>query len=293
MQRRTFLMAAATAMAIGPSWLRRAFADASLGGRRTMRGALAAARERARVSGKPILVLVIPANPEEVDRRGVVLGGWLDGGVEEELVPLALCEVVCATMAEVGEVGSRGEEPLLVLLDGNKTVSLRAKLPADDYANDDRQRAIINGRVATLAGWTRREVMGPKILPERAKMLWEVLPKEELAPIEKKLARGELPSLAETDRAAALVAMAAGKDPRLQKQLADSVAARWEAGPPKGSHWAHYANCAEEVEAEGMQDLPETHSVGCGMGSIPPRSQRFLYFWTKPPRMLAKEEGGR
>ena len=121
MRRREFLGAttAAAVLASWPRWLRSAFADepsptpeaCEADRKKTAVAALARAWKRAQGAGKAVLVLVIPADPSAKYDRGHVFGELLNHGKPEQLAPLALAEVVCATMedlkAAIGRSGTK------------------------------------------------------------------------------------------------------------------------------------------------------------------------------------------
>ena len=54
----------------------------------------------------------------------------------------------------------------------------------------------------------------------------------------------------------------------------------WRATPPPGSHWARHSGCGPAT-VEGMKN--EGVGMLCGMGHVPEKSARFLYFFTRPP----------
>lgn len=116
MKRRAFLVGFAAA----PWWIRRAFGDASIGGARAGNGAVTRAP-----TTKPTLVLVVPRDDNERYERGSAFGEWLNHGSDAELAPLALVDVVCARASDYGVAGA----PLLVFVDGPRTVRLDGKLP--------------------------------------------------------------------------------------------------------------------------------------------------------------------
>lgn len=77
------------------------------------------------------------------------------------------------------------------------------------------------------------------------------------------------------------------------KELAAEVRARLVAKAPPGAHWARDSSCGFD-EVEGMSD-PEADnkiSMDCGMGHVPDKSARFLYFWNKTPARRALERNG-
>jgi hypothetical protein len=65
------------------------------------------------------------------------------------------------------------------------------------------------------------------------------------------------------------------------------------ATPPPGSHWATDSMCGFE-HVEGMTASEDNQvSIDCGMGAIPERSARFLYFWTRTPAQRYFDRQGR
>jgi hypothetical protein len=125
MNRRKFLGSAATAAVIAtwPGWLRRAFAGQSaLEQEAAGLAVLSEGYRRAQRAGKPLLVLVIPADAGQKYDRGRAFGEYLNHGSTEQLAPLALCEVVCAEMAKLRRLApAAGEdEPLMVLVETDR-----------------------------------------------------------------------------------------------------------------------------------------------------------------------------
>ncbi len=111
MKRRAFLASLATA----PLWIRRAFGDASVAA-------------PTRVTTKPTLVFVVPRDPRERSARAGAFGGFLNGGSDRELAPLALVDVVCAPASDFGVDG----EPLMLLVTGRSVRVLDSGSPAPD-----------------------------------------------------------------------------------------------------------------------------------------------------------------
>jgi hypothetical protein len=283
MRRRRFLAGAAAglAAALGPGWLTRAFGDASLersDGRAGARDAEAFERDRAREvqarlararrAGLPLLVLVVPRDDARKWERGQAFGEWLNHGSEAELAPLARVEVVCAAMRELPLDGGVVEdpEPWMVLIDPSGRAEprlLRAELPAyaeprariDPASSEDE---LFARRVATLAGLVRDALADPT-------------PAERAPPLAREVRR----------------------------RLVDR--------PPPGSHWAVSSGCGTDVEetpeeklareaeeraeeerqqraalAGGTISFRSNVSVrGCGMGHVPEKSRRFLWFFAR------------
>lgn len=72
-----------------------------------------------------------------------------------------------------------------------------------------------------------------------------------------------------------------GGDARKIEARAAGVRARLVKKPPSGAHWAHSSGCGTKVE--GVED---NMVVGCGMGHVPVKSQRFLYFFSVQDRRI-------
>jgi hypothetical protein len=117
MKRRAFIAGLATA----PWWIRRAFADASVGG-------VAMAGTRPTATPRPTLVLVVPLDAQVRWQRGAAFGVLLNQGSDRDLAPLALVDVVCASARDSGVV----DEPLMLLLVGDTVHRLDAPLPPRD-----------------------------------------------------------------------------------------------------------------------------------------------------------------
>jgi hypothetical protein len=235
---------------LGPVWLQRAFADSSVGA--PARAGLRRSELERKRRG-PTLVLIIPEDDDEKWNRGRAFGEWLNHGSDDDLAPLAHVEVVCAYAREVPSEGaSPGDEPLLAWLYRGQVRALDGTLPAYEdarvAARDDEK--VFRARVALLAGLVRDAIGTPP------------------------------PS--EVHARAALV----------RKRIVDG------GRPPAGSHWASYSGCGtkveetpEEIEAKRRRREAEQRAglflgerisvVGCGMGHVPEKSRRFLYFLTR------------
>jgi hypothetical protein len=58
---------------------------------------------------------------------------------------------------------------------------------------------------------------------------------------------------------------------------AAEVRARLCRKPPEGTHWAVASGCGSSIEG-----IPQTQHMACGMGHVPEKSRRFLYFFAIP-----------
>ncbi len=59
--------------------------------------------------------------------------------------------------------------------------------------------------------------------------------------------------------------------------------------PPTGSHWANASGCGPATVENMKDDSDEIVGYGCGMGHLPAKSSRFLYFFAKTPQQMARE----
>src|SRR5688572_25701231 len=106
MRRRAFLggvAAAGAAIAAWPSWLQRAFAQDRPGAEDSL-AVLSGAYRRAQRAGKPLLVIVIPADDAQKYGRGTAFGELLNFATDDRMALLAMCEVVCAPIASVRQL---------------------------------------------------------------------------------------------------------------------------------------------------------------------------------------------
>lgn len=75
---------------------------------------------------------------------------------------------------------------------------------------------------------------------------------------------------------AGLLRRALGEADKQAQALAADVRAKLTKRPPRGARWGRSYGCGTEIEGE-----VEQMAIGCGMGHIPAKSQRFLYFFAK------------
>lgn len=249
MKRRRMLQAASVgvAAALWPSWLRDAFADGAAcdtpgGGALARVAALAAAYRGAREAGKPLLVFVIPEADMEKWARGRVFGELLNHGSDVQLAPLARVEVACATMADLKKlVPTAGAGEPLMVL-----------------VSTDRVPAAVRQLDAELPQY-------PSAFRYDEHETWEQREKKEDAISDQRIAV-----------MAGLLRNALGADDAHAATLAKEVRQRLTVKPPRGVKWAKSYGCGTDIEGEADQ-----FGVACGMGHVPKKSQRFLYFFTK------------
>jgi hypothetical protein len=253
-KRRHFLGAAGTglAMSLWPSFLREAFGDScEVDGQHhapaRQAAMVAAAFRRAGEAGKPLLVLVVPASDGDKYDRGEMFGELLNFGTDQDLAPLARAEVVCATMED-----------------------LRKIVPAAG------------------AGEPLMVLVQTSVFPATARPLTAVLPQQESvrrAPGNKTWEEIQRDEDAVSDRRIALLGgllrSALGWDGRGAERLAEIARKNLTKKPPPGAHWAKGSGCGTEIEG-----VAESMMFACGMGHVPRKASRFLYFFSLPSRRL-------
>ncbi|APR75374.1 Hypothetical protein A7982_00720 [Minicystis rosea] len=233
------------AAALWPSWLREAFADEGAcegqGGALARLAVLSGAFRRARDAGKPLLVLVIPDNDMDKWQRGRAFGELLNHGSDVQLAPLSRVEVTCATMAELKKL----------------VPSAGMGEPLMVLVSTDRVPVTARHLDAKLLDYPSPWGDGTES--------WEERGKKEDAIGDKRIAV-----------MAGLLRDTLGADDKNAAALALEVRKRLTKQPPNGAKWATSYGCGTEIEGE-----KQTMMVACGMGHVPKKSARFLYFFTR------------
>ncbi len=297
-ERRTLLTTAAGAAALAaPSWISRAFAqDATDNGRdraAELRD-LSAAYRRAQQRGRPLLVLVVPEDGGARWERAHAFGELLNHGSDDALADLALVEVACSTMRALQQlVPQAGDgEPWMVLVEPetHPAVARRLDVSLPENPNqwtdrgqpDFEQRAqqAIDQRIAILSATLEDAIArDDEMLARRARVAEQALDAALVQRVHAAIRRGEVPAeLLET--APAIVRVGARGRAAIVAQLVQSARERLVRRPLPGSYWATSWGCG--VTVEGRDD---NVMVGCGMGHVPERSRRFLYWYTSPASM--------
>ncbi len=253
MRRRQFLDATIVAGAtmMWPAWLKEAFGDPgacgsgappSVPGAVESAAALAQAFRDARRANRPLLVIVVPADDAQKWDRGRAWGALLNFGSDEQLAPLSSVEVVCATID-----------------------ALRLVVPNE--AKGEPFFAVVS-TMASPSTVRAFEVVLPSYKKDNydiGKDTWEHRLAEEDV-----ISQERIVALARALRAA-LGAATGDLGAR-----ATEVRGRLKDGPPLGAHWARSSGCG--VHVEGATD---NVTFGCGMGHVPEKSRRFLYFFSR------------
>lgn len=254
MNRRSFLRTTLAAAAL-PGWLSIAFAaDKAPSGL----AALTAAWQRASEGSRPLLVILIPDDTEK-GLRGDVLGAWINYGDERLMATLGLCEVVCARAEDVQRLlpsAKIGPRTWMVLAE-------TGKVPAQTLAVD----VPLTPDHPAPAGTLPAAVKDLKADPEEAWYAREAqdnaLSEAQCTLVSERLYAAMPPSWTEPL-----------KERKRREELAAEANKKLRTEAPAGVHWANSGGCATMIEG-----VEPTMMVGCGMGYVAARTQRFLYFY--------------
>ncbi|HYV45165.1 MAG TPA: hypothetical protein VFA20_09910 [Myxococcaceae bacterium] len=322
-------MGVAAAASLWPGWLSEAFAGPPCGVRKGA-VTLSAAIQRAHAASRPLLVFTIPADDGEKWDRGRHFGEYLNHGSDHDLAPLACTEVVCAELKTLSQLipsatgplapaDPRENEPVISFADVERSpariahalLSFKqhdamydrlAELPGlEGLSEEERRQAYtahwaeqqareeqgIDDCIRQTSAAIRAAVFGDSAWAKRrADATWDKLTGSDRELARKMMAGGEgTPEQVLALAPVLAVSAEATGDPRLEKLLATAARARYCAQRIPGSKWADASGCGETVEGED-----DNLAFGCGMGRVPARSQRFLYFFTRSPYAPPTEE---
>lgn len=242
--------------------------------------------DRARIAGKPLLVLVCP-RASETSMWGGHVGNangqdcalLLAHGSDEALADLLLCEVICARVSRVAELvklpAREGTvaEPLWIRVDvGADTAAEPVATVVDppewsDGADRRDPESRIDARIRSLSELAHSTIVpDAAALGARARRAKEALTEREVAAIERVAKDPERCDDALAVRGAALLLSLAeshGQRPAAIAKLARIARAQWKDAAPQGAHW-------EKFEGDPCP--------GCGMARVSERSRTFLSF---------------
>jgi hypothetical protein len=234
-----------------PAWLREAFAEGvacEAGGQgpkpsvTRSAGAVGEAFRRANHDGKRLLVIVIPADDNAKRDRGDVWGELLNFGNDVQLAPLSMVDVVCATVADLTTVVPNEEKGEPLFM-----VVSTDKVPA------------------TVKSFDTPVPEHDDAFDRIGKFTWEQLERRENETSDRRIA-----VLANLLRSAlGAPSVNAAEDAALVRHALKDRA-------PSGTHWAVSSGCGTRIE--GVSD---NVAFGCGMGHVPAKSRRFLYFFSR------------
>jgi hypothetical protein len=268
MRRREFVALAAS----WPLLVRRAFADTCTPKSKTPDEAAAEKREqeaskrrkeavaRALAAGRTVMIFVIPDDDALKWERGRAFGEWLNHGEDSQLAPLSRATVMCARTSELPS--KLDGQPLMALLKPNEPPR---PLSGELVQYTDRRIRVIKSGEA-----------------------------EEEPPDDDAVFASRVGVLSRLASEALGPAGDAKSEARLVRTRIVTV------DPPEGAHWANDSGCATRVEAtraekaeekraeeearkRGLIGMKAIVSIGCGMGHVPDKSRRFLYFYARDP----------
>ena len=279
MKRRDFMAGVLAMAAIGPLWLREAFARGpKCPSDSERKKALEAALEAAKDAGKPLLVLTVPtANPWA---SGGAFGEWLNHGGDVALADLSQVVVACALTSDLKALvpSTSSGDPLMRLVDGAQVDDLDVDLnPVTHDRSEDGEKireAVIDQHIAALSKLLHDALS--KTAKPRAERVRATLSSAEQAKVAGPMTGLELTLI---DKAAPVLAFDRGNDASVVQGLAQSARKRIVEPPIPGSLWARSGGCGEHIEGI-PQD--EQMMVACGMGFTPARSARFVRFYSCP-----------
>jgi hypothetical protein len=283
MKRRGFVKLGATAAVLGgvPAFIERAFAQDRCADDTAAIAEVASGYRRARATGRPLLVLVVPEQEDiAADERAHAFGELLNHGGDEALAMLSLAEVVAARLAHVRRVAPSApapseEGPVLVLIETDR---LPARVSAHTAPIPSLSTAWVDGDT-----WETKARRDEQRIDERIAALTDLVRNAlvpDAAAIGRRVAQSEaIPSLAERPAVQYQRAMAASGERRTQMlhELAERARDRIVEERVPGSRWARSGGCGMVIEGEDVQAM-----MACGMGHVPERSMRFLYFYQNP-----------
>lgn len=299
MKRRTFLTAATTTTAaatsaILPGFVAKAFAQDDPDNGRDRAAELAAlsnAYRTAQQTGRPLLVFVVPEDGGLRWERAHGIGELLNHGDAAIFSDLALAEVVCTTMVTLRRlVPQAGDgEPWMVVVETDQHPATARQLTREIEAwpdhwtyqgsPDDLERQsneAIDRRIAALGGLVHEGLAADDaIITRRARAAEAHLDPAFVEAVHRAARSGHV-TREMLARAPAVVRASARGAEAVQTDLAAHARERLTQQPVAGSEWAHSWGCG--ITVEGRDD---NMVVGCGMGHVPERSQRFLYWYTR------------
>lgn len=303
MKRRAILGGAALGAGIlaCPAWLARAFAQEA----DTGLAALSEAYRRAQRGGRPLLVIVIPAQHEARWERATAFGELLNHGADDVLADLALAELACTRMETLRTLVPQAPagEPLMVLVEPDRVPAaaraIDAELPripeywvgSEEMTWEERERrdqAVIDQRIALLSRLIHGAIApDAAAIARRAALARARVSAEQRGRVELAMDAGDVPTSVAA-LAPALLAERAASAPALRDVLRDLAIERWRRGRVPGSRWAIGGGCGVEVELTEAEQRERDAAgraqmmVACGMGHVPERSARFLDWYLEP-----------
>ena len=299
MKRRAFLTAtstttAAVASAVLPGFVAKAFAqdDPDNGRDRAVElAALSNAYRTAQQAGRPLLVFVVPEDGGLRWERAHGIGELLNHGDDEAFADLALAEVVCTTMSTLRRlVPQAGDgEPWMVVVETDQHPATARQLSVEIEAWPDhwtyqgspedlerQSNEAIDRRIAALRALVHSGLAADDAMITRRARAAEARLDPAFVEAIHRAGRSGHVTREMLDRAPAVVRASGRGAESIRGAIAARARERLTQSPVAGSEWAQSWGCG--ITVEGRDD---NMVVGCGMGQVPERSQRFLYWYTR------------
>lgn len=288
MKRRAFLQAAAVAAGASawPGWLRKAFAEDDCRPSARVKELAQAYRKSAK-EGRPLLVFVIPESDDLKWERGEIFGALINYGSDAALALLSVAEIQCATLKDLRTLvpSVTASNPFVVAVETGSIPARVTVVPFDDRPErPSRFRGAsavdVDAAVEERIAWATKSISkalapSPGSMRDRALALQGKMPDERAAQIPAVL--GDPGASLEGFEAIALQAAVEHPDQKssLTARLAALSRARLRDKRIPGSKWANSHGCGTTIEGED-----DSLMIACGMGYVPKKSERFLYFFT-------------
>lgn len=247
--------------------------------------------KQAQAAGRPLLVVVIPANRSHRYAYGRAWGAVLNAGSQDVRAALALCDLRCASYESVqtafGKILAQEEtplpsdEPMGILLETERlsahsvpvTAALSAQCNGDAQGHLDRSHK----RRAKLAQDGLAELstaLHRAILPDAKALVRRAAQERAALPIDAaRLPGAERAILAPAGLLAESGGATDGRWNPWEERIALEFDKRMQSSVP-GAQWANSSGCGVRIEGE-----PSIVQISCGMGLVPEISRRFLYFY--------------
>lgn len=229
-------------------------------------------------------VLVLHAS-EDLGQRmelGECFGSFLLHAEDEQLAPLAVCDITSATTEEMLGLPWPGAPVQAVLLEpaGKALPALIGDLWRSSgigqsrRLTDEEVEACYRAVHASIAGQLARVIPGERAALEA----WAARERAELG----KLPNPTSPKLANARRFPWQARLCMLDMPNRRKAwlqvLAQSVRDRWESRAPVGAVWGWHGGCWGPV-FKGPPEMANNGGGPCGTGYVPELSARFLHFY--------------
>lgn len=249
---------------------------------------LAAAHERARSLGKPLLIVLFPQPRGMRDLDGArEFGGFLNHATREELALLALAELACGTVEDAERICGVwiGGRATFTLVDAREPGAALSIEPAR-VGGASARNALAEQRAAAQFEAIRAALLpNPDALDMLAARALARLPDSKRALFEQLADRADALTPEDALAHAALVHTTAARWPNVAATLWATLAAgarqRWVVQRPPGASWAVTAGCGSSID--GIESRTPRVGVVCGIGFVPEYTKRFLCWYEGSP----------